>query len=48
MGGQFFGVDKGQNFIDFLSLIEINCLIFIVISDKMKCDKNETYNCDDY
>ena len=30
-------------FIVFLSFIAINSLIFIVIADKLKCDKNETY-----
>ena len=39
----FWGVDKGGNFIGFLSFIAINCLIFIVIGDKLKYDKNETY-----
>ena len=34
---------KGQKFIGFLSFIAINYLIFIVIADKLKCDKNETY-----
>ena len=29
-------------FIVFLSFIAINSLIFIVIADKLKCDKNET------
>ena len=42
----FWGVDKGGNFIGFLSFIAINCLIFIVIGDKLKYDKNETYTCD--
>ena len=42
----FWGVDKGGNFIGFLSFIAINCLIFIVIGDKLKYDKNETYNID--
>ena len=41
----FWGVDKGGNFIGFLSFIAINCLIFIVIGDKLKYDKNETYIC---
>ena len=40
----FWGVDKGGNFIGFLSFIVINCVIFIVIADKSKCYKNETYN----
>ena len=40
----FWGVDKGGNFIGFLSFIAINCLIFIVIGDKLKYDKYETYN----
>ena len=40
----FWGVDKGGNFIGFLSFIAINCLIFIVIGDKLKYDKNETYS----
>ena len=39
----FWGVDKGGNFIGFLSFIVINCVIFIVIADKSKCYKNETY-----
>ena len=39
----FWGVDKGGYFIGFLSFIAINCLIFIVIGDKLKYDKNETY-----
>ena len=42
----FWGVDKGGNFIGFLSFIAINCLIFIVIGDKLKYDKNETYSQD--
>ena len=42
----FWGVDKGGNFIGFLSFIVINCVIFIVIADKSKCYKNETYICD--
>ena len=40
---RFFGLDKGENFIGFLSFIVINCVIFIVIADKSKCCKNETY-----
>ena len=44
----FWGVDKGGNFIGFLSFIAINCLIFIVIGDKLKYDKNETYNYDSH
>ena len=40
----FWGVDKGGNFIGFLSFIAIICLIFIVIGDKLKYDKNETYS----
>ena len=31
-------------FIVFLSFIAINSLIFIVIADKLKCNKNETYS----
>ena len=41
---RFFGLDKGENFIGFLSFIVINCVIFIVIADKSKCYKNETYS----
>ena len=41
---RFFGVDEGENFIGFLSFIVINCVIFIVIADKSKCYKNETYS----
>ena len=33
-------------FIVFLSFIAINSLIFIVIADKLKCNKNETYSHD--
>ena len=44
--GQFWSRYKGKIFIGFLSFIAINSLVFIIIGDKLKCDKNETYNFD--
>ena len=46
--GQFWSRYKGKIFIGFLSFIAINSLVFIIIGDKLKCDKNETYISDFY
>ena len=44
--GPFWSRYIGKIFIGFLSFIAINSLVFIIIGDKLKCDKNETYTPD--
>ena len=40
----FWGVDKGGNFIGFLSFIAINGLKFLVYREKSKNEKNGNYS----